>query len=287
MADRLDFAYDRFIRTTEPGHYDAAPGDLAAMEANGDIYLDRYEGWYSVRDEAYYDEAETRLLEDGSRRSLATDTPVEWTVEESWFFRLSAYQDRLLALYEDQPDFIRPESRRNEVASFVAAASTTSRSRAPTSTGACRCRAHPKHVMYVWVDALTNYLTVLGLPRRVRSPKTVLAGGPPRDRQGYRPLPRGLLAGLPDVGRAAAAQAACSATASCSTEGEKMSKSLGNVARPVRARRHLRRRSRCATSCCARSASGRTAATATRRSSAGSTPISPTISATSPSARSR
>src|SRR3546814_1048092 len=84
------------------------------MAANGDLYLDRYEGWYSVCDEAFYDESELSEGEGGARLS-PQGTPVEWTVEESWFFRLSAYQDRLLALYRDNPDFIRPESRRNEV----------------------------------------------------------------------------------------------------------------------------------------------------------------------------
>src|SRR3546814_17423089 len=83
------------------------------MEANGDLYLDRYEGWYSVRDEAFYDENELTDGEGGVRLSPQA-TPVEWTVEERWFFRLSNYQDRLLALYNEQPDFIRPESRRNE-----------------------------------------------------------------------------------------------------------------------------------------------------------------------------
>src|SRR3546814_4360540 len=88
------------------------------MDARDDLYLDRYEGWYSVRDEAYYDESELTGGEGGARLS-PQGTPVEWTVEESWFFRLSAYQDRLLALYRDNPDFIRTESRRNEVLRFV------------------------------------------------------------------------------------------------------------------------------------------------------------------------
>ncbi len=136
------------------------------MEANGDIYLDNYAGWYSVRDEAYYAEDET----DGRRRQGARvgpqGTPVEWVEEESYFFRLSAYQDKLLDLYDAHPGFRRcRRSGCNEVASFVqAAACRTCRSRAPPSTGACRCRATPKHVMYVWVDALTNYITGVGFP---------------------------------------------------------------------------------------------------------------------------
>ncbi|MCJ2122884.1 methionine--tRNA ligase [Methylobacterium sp. J-077] len=164
MADRMDCAYDRFIRTTEPGHYEAVQAIWRRMEANGDIYLDKYAGWYSVRDEAYYDAAETRLLEDGSRRSLATDTPVVWMEEENFLFRLSAYQDRLLKLYEDQPDFIGPETRKNEVASFVRSGlKDLSVSRTNFDWGV-PVPGHPNHVMYVWVDALTNYLTVTGFP---------------------------------------------------------------------------------------------------------------------------
>ncbi|GJE60740.1 methionine--tRNA ligase [Methylobacterium trifolii] len=164
MADRLDCAYDRFIRTTEPPHYAAAQEIWRRMEASGDIYLDTYAGWYSVRDEAYYDAAETRLLEDGTRRSLGTDTPVVWMEEENFLFKLSAYQDRLLKLYEDQPDFIGPESRKNEVASFVRSGlKDLSVSRTNFDWGV-PVPDRPGHVMYVWVDALTNYLTVTGFP---------------------------------------------------------------------------------------------------------------------------
>src|SRR6478752_5255651 len=118
MCDRLDVSYDRFIRTSEAVHHGASQALWKAMEANGDLYLDRYEGWYSVRDEAYYDESELSEGEGGEKLS-PQGTPVEWTVEESWFFRLSAYQDRLLELYRTNPDFIRPETRRNEVLRFV------------------------------------------------------------------------------------------------------------------------------------------------------------------------
>jgi methionyl-tRNA synthetase len=164
MADRMDCAYDRFIRTTEPGHYEAAQAIWRRMEANGDIYLDKYAGWYSVRDEAYYDEAETRLLEDGSRRSLATDTPVVWMEEENFLFRLSAYQDRLLKLYDEQPGFIGPETRKNEVASFVRSGLKDLSVSRTTFDWGVPVPGHPNHVMYVWVDALTNYLTVTGFP---------------------------------------------------------------------------------------------------------------------------
>ena len=118
MYAKLNISYDVFTRTSDAAHHAASQALWKAMEANGDLYLDRYEGWYSVRDEAFYDESELTDGEGGVRLS-PQGTPVEWTVEESWFFRLSNYQDRLLALYKEQPDFIRPESRRNEVLRFV------------------------------------------------------------------------------------------------------------------------------------------------------------------------
>ncbi len=119
MAERLDCSFDRFIRTTDADHIASAQALWRRMEENGDIYLAKYAGWYSVRDEAYYDESELVTAPDGSRRSERTGTPVEWVEEESYFFRLSAYGERLLALYEANPDFIGPDSRRNEVTSFV------------------------------------------------------------------------------------------------------------------------------------------------------------------------
>jgi methionyl-tRNA synthetase len=163
MDDALNISYDRFIRTTDADHYAASQAIWAAMKANGDIYLGRYEGWYSIRDEAFYDEKELTTGEGGAKLS-PQGTPVEWTVEESWFFRLSAYQDRLLAHYEANPDFIRPESRRNEIASFVKGGlSDLSVSRTSFDWGVPVPDA-PGHVMYVWVDALTNYLTGAGYP---------------------------------------------------------------------------------------------------------------------------
>ena len=163
MADALGVSYDRFIRTTEPAHYAASQALWAAMQASGDIYLGRYEGWYSVRDEAFYGADEIGDGEDGAKLS-PQDTPVEWTVEESWFFRLSAYQERLLALYEAQPDFVRPDGRRNEVVAFVKGGlADLSISRTSFDWGVPVPDA-PGHVMYVWVDALTNYLTGLGYP---------------------------------------------------------------------------------------------------------------------------
>ncbi|HLL30132.1 MAG TPA: methionine--tRNA ligase [Allosphingosinicella sp.] len=163
MDERLDISFDRFIRTSEPAHHRASQAIWRAMEASGDLYLGRYEGWYSVRDEAYYDEGELIAAGDGEKLS-PQGTPVEWTVEESWFFRLSAYQDRLLAHYAGNPGFIRPESRRNEVLRFVEGGlSDLSVSRTSFDWGV-KVPGDERHVMYVWLDALTNYLTGVGYP---------------------------------------------------------------------------------------------------------------------------
>ncbi|MDB5707186.1 MAG: methionine--tRNA ligase [Sphingomonas bacterium] len=162
MDDRLNISYDRFIRTVEPAHHEASAAIWKAMEASDDLYMDKYEGWYSVRDEAFYDEKE---LIDGEGGKLSPQgTPVEWTVEETWFFRLSKYQQPLLELYAAEPDFIRPEARRNEVMRFVEGGlSDLSVSRTSFDWGV-KVPGSPGHVMYVWVDALTNYLTGAGYP---------------------------------------------------------------------------------------------------------------------------
>src|SRR3954464_8032111 len=163
VDERLQISFDRFIRTTEPAHHRASQAIWRAMAERGDLYLGRYEGWYSVRDEAYYGEAELIDGADGGKLS-PQGTPVEWTVEESWFFRLSAYQEPLLAHYRADPDFIRPESRRNEVLRFVEGGLTDlSISRTSFDWGV-KVPDSPDHVMYVWLDALTNYLTGLGYP---------------------------------------------------------------------------------------------------------------------------
>jgi methionyl-tRNA synthetase len=163
LFDRLNISYDRFFRTSEDDHHRASQAIWRAMEANGDLYLDRYEGWYSVRDEAYYDESELAEGEGGEKLS-PQGTPVEWTVEESWFFRLSKYQEPLLELYRDNPEFVRPASRLNEVRSFVEGGlRDLSISRTSFDWGV-KVPGAENHVMYVWVDALTNYLTGVGYP---------------------------------------------------------------------------------------------------------------------------
>jgi methionyl-tRNA synthetase len=165
MCVKLNISYDNFMRTSDTKHHEASIAIWKAMEANGDLYLDRYEGWYSVRDEAYYGEEELIEGEGGAKLS-PQGTPVEWTVEESWFFRLSKYQEPLLALYRDNPDFIRPESRKNEVLRFVEGGlKDLSVSRTSFDWGV-PVPGSPGHVMYVWVDALTTYLSGIGYPQR-------------------------------------------------------------------------------------------------------------------------
>jgi len=165
MCDGLNVRYDVFQRTTEPRHHAATQELWRRMAEKGDLYLDRYEGWYSVRDEAYYDASELTEGEGGEKLS-PQGTAVEWTVEESWFFRLSAYAEPLLKLYQDNPDFIRPESRRNEIMRFVEGGlRDLSVSRTSFDWGV-KVPGHDDHVMYVWVDALTNYLTGLGFPEQ-------------------------------------------------------------------------------------------------------------------------
>ncbi|MGQ0456322.1 MAG: methionine--tRNA ligase [Hyphomicrobium sp.] len=163
MAAALGLSNDDFIRTTEPRHYAASAEIWRRMEKSGDIFLKKYGGWYSVRDEAYYNESETSVGDDGVRRATTSGTPVEWNEEETYFFRLSAYQDRLLAHYAANPDFILPPERRNEVVSFVSMGlEDLSISRSTLDWGIPVPDAQG-HVMYVWVDALTNYITATGL----------------------------------------------------------------------------------------------------------------------------
>ena len=162
MDEALNISFDRFIRTVEPDHHKASQAIWEAMERAGDLYLDRYEGWYSVRDEAYYDASEL-VAGEGEEKLSPQGTPVEWTVEESWFFRLSKYQDRLLELLKS-PGFCEPERSRNEMIAFVSGGlRDLSVSRTSFDWGV-KVPGSEGHVMYVWVDALTNYITGLGYP---------------------------------------------------------------------------------------------------------------------------
>ncbi|MGF7162656.1 methionyl-tRNA synthetase [Rhodoligotrophos appendicifer] len=163
MVRTLGCSNDDFIRTTEQRHFESVQEIWRRMDANGDIYLSTYSGWYSVRDEAYYDASELSEDADGTRLS-PQGTPVEWVEEESYFFRLSAYQEKLLALYEEQPNFIGPDTRRNEVVSFVRGGLRDLSISRTTFDWGIPVPGDPKHVMYVWVDALTNYITGVGFP---------------------------------------------------------------------------------------------------------------------------
>ncbi len=163
MVERLNCSNDEFIRTTEERHHRASAGIWQRMQAAGDVYLDKYSGWYSVRDEAYYDEEETRLNELGERVG-PQGTPVEWVEEESYFFRLSGYQQKLLDLYERHPDYVLPKERLNEVVSFVKGGLQDLSISRTTFDWGVKVPGNPKHVMYVWVDALTNYITAVGYP---------------------------------------------------------------------------------------------------------------------------
>lgn len=163
MVERLGLSHDRFIRTTEPGHHASVQELWRRMAAAGDIYLDSYAGWYSVRDEAYYAEDELHDGPGGERLS-PQGTPVEWVEEPSYFFRLSAFQDRLLAHYEAHPEFIQPESRRNEVIQFVRSGLRDLSISRNTFDWGVPVPGDEAHVMYVWVDALTNYITGVGFP---------------------------------------------------------------------------------------------------------------------------
>ncbi len=159
----LDCSNDDFIRTTEERHRVSVQELWRRMEANGDIYLGKYGGWYSVRQEAYFDESETTVGEDGVRRE-PLGSPVEWVEEESYYFRLSAYGEKLLKLYDDQPEFVAPAERRNEVASFVRSGLKDLSISRTTFDWGIKVPGHEGHVMYVWVDALTNYITAAGFP---------------------------------------------------------------------------------------------------------------------------
>lgn len=163
MNVAMGISNDDFIRTTEARHAASCQELWRRLEANGEIYLGGYEGWYAVRDEAFYDESELKAGPNGEKLA-PTGAPVEWVVEPSYFFRLSAWQDRLLKFYEDHPDFIGPNTRRNEVLGFVKGGlKDLSISRTSFSWG-IKVPGDDAHVMYVWLDALTNYITAAGFP---------------------------------------------------------------------------------------------------------------------------
>jgi methionyl-tRNA synthetase len=164
MQERLGVSFDRFIRTSDEDHFAASKEIWRRMNDAGDIYLGTYAGWYSVRDERFFTDDELELRDDGTRVSTETGTPVTWTEEQTYFFKLSAFADRLLAHYDAHPDFIGPDVRRNEVVSFVSGGLRDLSISRTTFDWGVPVPDHPDHVMYVWVDALTNYLTGVGFP---------------------------------------------------------------------------------------------------------------------------
>ena len=163
LAEDMGFSNDDFIRTTEERHKRSVQAIWKALADNGHIYLGSYAGWYAVRDEAFYTETELTKQPDGTRIA-PSGAPVEWVEGPSYFFDLSAWQDRLLEFYEKNPDFILPESRRNEVVSFVKSGLKDLSVSRTTFKWGIPVPGDDDHIMYVWLDALTNYITAVGHP---------------------------------------------------------------------------------------------------------------------------
>lgn len=226
LTETLNLTNNDFIRTTQPRHIAAAQGIWNKLLESGDLYLGSYAGWYSVRDEAFYAESE---LVNGK---APTGAEVEWVEEPSYFFRLSAWQERLLKFYEDNPGFILPESRRNEVMSFVKGGLKDLSVSRTTFKWGVPVPGDEAHVMYVWLDALTNYLTAIGYPDESAAsfktfwPASLHMVGKDILRFHAVYWPAFLMAAqLPPPQRVFA-------HGWWTIEGEKMSKSLGNVVSP-------------------------------------------------------
>ncbi|MFT9086980.1 MAG: methionine--tRNA ligase [Acetobacter okinawensis] len=230
MADAMAISYDDFIRTTDPRHIAGAQALWRKVADNGAIYLDAYEGWYALRDECFYGEDE--LIEGPDGKKVApTGAPVEWLKEPSYFFRLSDYQDRLLELYDRHPEFLGPHGARNEIISFVKQGlRNLSISRTSFKWG-IPVPGDEQHVMYVWFDALANYLSALGYPdtnaqRMAFWPASLHLVGKDIARFHAIYWPAFLMAAgieLPEK---------IFANGWWTIEGQKMSKSLGNVVDP-------------------------------------------------------
>lgn len=232
LAEALNLSNDDFIRTTEQRHHEASQAIWKKMEAshNGDIFQSTYKGWYSVRDEAYFDESE--LTEKDGKRFAPSGAEVEWVEEPTYFFRLSAYQQKLLDLYEANPDFIAPKERRNEVISFVKSGLQDLSISRTTFDWGIPVPGTTGHVMYVWVDALTNYITGVGYPDEQNElfkkfwPADLHVIGKDIIRFHTVYWPAFLMsAGLP-------VQHRVFAHGFLTVDGQKMSKSLGNVIDP-------------------------------------------------------
>jgi methionyl-tRNA synthetase len=232
LAQDMNYSNDDFIRTTEQRHVRASQTIWSKLVENGDIYLDKYAGWYAVRDEAFHGEDELTRTDDG-KLVAPSGAEVEWVEEPSYFFRLSAWQDRLLELYASRPDFILPETRRNEVVSFVKGGLRDLSVSRTTFSWGVPVPGDDKHIMYVWLDALTNYITAVGYPDtdsetfRTFWPADVHMVGKDILRFHAVYWPAFLMAaGLEPPKR-------IYAHGWLLNRGEKMSKSLGNVLRPA------------------------------------------------------
>ncbi len=230
MGALMGLSNDIFFRTTEERHRVACQALWTRLQERGEIYLGHYEGWYAVRDEAFYGEDETTVLPGGARVA-STGAPVEWVKEPSYFFRLSAWQDRLLAYYESVPDAIMPDGRRREVMSFVRGGLTDLSVSRTSFTWGIPVPGDPAHVMYVWLDALANYITALGYPAETAMwrywPANVHLVGKDIIRFHSVYWPAFLMAAGLEPPRSVFA------TGWWTVRGEKMSKSLGNVIPPA------------------------------------------------------
>ena len=230
MTDRMGVSYDQWIRTTEERHKASCAELWRRIAASGNIYLGHYEGWYAVRDEAFYDEDELTIRPDGSKVG-PSGAPVEWVREPSYFFKLSEWQDRLLQLYENEPDFILPAGRRNEVLSFVRGGLRDLSISRTSFTWGIPVPDAPGHVMYVWLDALNNYVTACGFPddkaprwRYWPADAHFVGKDILRFHAVYWPAFL-MAAGIPVPRRV-------TSNGWWTVDGEKMSKSLGNVIEP-------------------------------------------------------
>ena len=163
LTKTLNLSNTDFIRTTEKRHIKSVQHIWDLLKKNGDIYLSKYSGWYSVSDEAYYSDEEVNIQND-KKISTVSGSTVEWVEEESYFFRLSKWQNKLLEYYQNNPDFILPESRKNEVLSFVKNGLKDLSISRKSFTWGIKVPNNDKHIIYVWLDALTNYLSALNYP---------------------------------------------------------------------------------------------------------------------------
>ncbi len=232
MADQLKISYNDFIRTTEDRHKKSCQALWKKIADAGYIYLDAYKGWYSLRDECYYSEDELTTISDG-RKIAPTGAEVKWLKEPSYFFKLSVWQDKLLEFYELHPDFIGPESRKNELLSFVRSGlRDLSISRTSFKWG-IPVPGDSDHVMYVWFDALVNYISALGYPNIDSSnlwrfwPTDLHLVGKEIARFHALYWPAFLMAAGLEVPKRIYSHGWWT------VEGEKMSKSVGNVIDPI------------------------------------------------------